>query len=219
MLLKFAVFTFFLALVAGSIGLLTAPSKMELALMRLEDQNFSQSLEYYEEKVAMGDRSIDVIAPLLNIYKYYGYNERAIELMEEYVKDNQDSVEAHKQLAYLYLTSKYYDKYCEALESLQEIQPSIDNLRLLADTYRFLGKHAEEISALERLIKHGRYHTEEADYVNLASLYMIDNNNYEKATETLLIFFNQGTDDVSISTAHMAVQLLAEYGDVERAMY
>ena len=208
----------FVITIIGFAGFYLAPSKREVALMRLEDKNFNDAFEYYKEQSTHGDKSINILAPLVKIYIHYGFPDKAIMLMESYISANPDSVEGRKQLTSLYKNSQYYDKYCDSLEILQKLAPSTENLRELSYTYSFLGKYAEEREALAKLVNSYHYHPLEEDYVRLASLYMVDHKHDKEAINTLLDFFDKGTRNVSISTAHMTVQLLASHDQEKKAL-
>jgi thioredoxin-like negative regulator of GroEL len=202
----------------GFAGFYIAPGGREIALMRLEDNNFTKALDYYKMRQAQGDNSINVLAPLVKIHIHYGEIDKAIELMQAYVDENPRSVEGLKQLSVLYKSAQKFNKYCEVLEVLQKISPSINYLREMADTYRFLGMHKEEMNSLAKLLDSNRYRPEEDDYMELASLYLV-NKQHKEATQTMLDFFSHRNYDVSISTIHLTVQLLAEIGEDRKALY
>ncbi len=198
-------------------GFFMAPSRKEVALMRLEDKNFNDAFEYYKKQYIHGEKSINILAPLIKIYIYYGYIDKAIGLLELYIAENPNSIEGRKQLTALYKSSEYYYKYCESLEELQKLVPSTRNLQALSDTYSFLGMREKEMEALARLIKSKHYHPMEEDYVKLASLYMADHQHDKEAIDVMLDFFSKDMPDTSISTVHLTLQLLADNGMEDRA--
>ncbi|PIR38692.1 MAG: hypothetical protein COV35_05895 [Alphaproteobacteria bacterium CG11_big_fil_rev_8_21_14_0_20_39_49] len=217
MYLKIAGFILIIITIVGVSSFYAAPEKGDIALMQLEDKKFSKSIAYYKEQYSLNEDSINVVIPLMRIYDYYGHNQENINIMESFVKRNPDSVEAVKHLASLYKVEKYYEKYCRSLEQLQKIDPSVESLQILVNTYRFLGNVKEEMSALARLLQDDSYDVLEEDYMRLASLYMLDNGNYADASATLLDFYNRKPKDVSINSAYMAVQILGELGETDNA--
>lgn len=204
----------FLAVV---LGFYISPSRKEVALMRLEDRNFNEAFKYYKAKNLKGDNSINILAPLIKIYIYYGMPEMAISLLEKYVEENPNSIEGRKQLTELYKSTQKFFQYCESLEKLQKLSSSAHNLRNLADTYSFLGMYPQERRALALLVKGGKYHLLEEDYVRLASLYLAEQKQSE-AMEVLSDLFSKNIYNVSISTIHMAVQLFSKNDKEKEAL-
>ena len=128
MRLQITMLILILTAIASVAGFYLAPNSREIALMRLEDKNFKEAFDYYREHSLHGEESINILAPLIKIYLHYGYSDMAITLMEAYVKENPNSVQGRKQLTALYKSSQYYYKYCESLEALEILSPSVENL-------------------------------------------------------------------------------------------
>jgi tetratricopeptide (TPR) repeat protein len=143
-----------LLLTAGVItgGLYLAPSHQEIALMQMNDFDFSAAYRNFKTLHKEGDTSINVLAPLVNLNVYYGDIDKAIDLLNSFIEEHPSSVEARKRLAALYKSSERYQHYCDTLEQIQKLSPSEANLRELADVYAFLGRSREEMEALARLL-------------------------------------------------------------------
>jgi hypothetical protein len=93
---------FIFVVISVVIGFFIAPGHREIAMMRLEDNNFRDAFKYYKEQSSQGEKSINVVAPLVKIYIHYGRVDKAIALLEGYVAKNPKSVEGRKQLTALY---------------------------------------------------------------------------------------------------------------------
>jgi len=184
--------------------------------MQLSDAHYNDALEHYLTLQNKGDNSINVMVPLLNLYVHYGEMDKAIELLKSYVEKNPKSVEGHKRLAALYKSSQRFHHYCGELEIVQDLAPSVENLRDLADTYDFLGLYEQEMKALARLVTAKDYHPREEDYVGLASFYRVDHKSPE-AVETILAVIDNKKYDVNIDTMRLAMQLLLEAGEEKKA--
>src|SRR5260370_28956884 len=83
-------YLFFVVLIGGGVGLsvLLVPGKGELALIHFKDKEYEVACRSYEERLSSGNRSIDVVIPLTQLYLQFGEVEKAVQLMEEFVRDN-----------------------------------------------------------------------------------------------------------------------------------
>src|SRR5690348_17003879 len=88
--------------VAMGVGLYLAPTHEEVALMRMKDNHFHDALQRYTTLLGDGDHSINVTAPLINLYVHYGDMDKAITLVQTFLAAHPDSVAGHKWLANLY---------------------------------------------------------------------------------------------------------------------
>ena len=80
-----------LALMAG---ILLVPGKAELALIDYKDRRFQLAFDQYQAMWDAGNESVSVLIPLRNLYLQEGNVDGAVELMEQYVADHPDSLEA-----------------------------------------------------------------------------------------------------------------------------
>jgi predicted Zn-dependent protease len=206
-----------LALSTATAGYYLAPNHREIALMQMNDSHFKDALEYYSSLQDKGDNSINVLAPLVNLHMHYGDVDQVIALLKPFLEKNPRSVEGHKKLASLYKASQRFHHYCNELEILQQLAPSADILRELADSYNFLGLHEREMHALARLVTAKGYRPREEDYINLASLFRI-NHQHAEAVEAVLAFVEFKKYDVKSETMQLTIQLMLETGAEQKAL-
>ncbi len=207
-----------LLLVACMLGfsLLLLPDHREVALMQWQDSNYTQAFSSYEKLKDSGDYSPNVVIPLISLYKHYGSTDKAVALMEEFIRRNPDSVEARRQLVDLYDSSQRLNDYCRALEELQKVAPSVDNLRALADNYDFLNRYDDHQSALERLIKTDGYTPKEIDYQTLAQYYA-QKQRYADALKLIRQFARKNDYHITSDLARFAVRMAFEQGEKKEA--
>jgi tetratricopeptide (TPR) repeat protein len=206
-----------LGLGAVAAGIYLAPNTREMALMQMNDAHFKEAMGHYENLQSQGDNSINVTVPLIKLYVNSGDIDKAIELLETFIKDNPNSFEAYKQLAELYKSSQRFHSYCRTLEIMQRYAPSASNLRELADTYDFLGRYEDEMQALSRMVASEGYKPQENDYIKLASFYRVGHQ-YGRASEAAVSFIKLKGYDVSMNIMELAVQLLLEAGQEQEAI-
>jgi hypothetical protein len=204
------------ALTAFGLGIYLAPSHREIALMQMNDFDFDVALKDFSSLHTAGDRSINVLAPLINLNIYYGDDDQAIALLESFVADHPRAIEGRKRLAELYKNTQRYDHYCQMLEEIQNLSPSTANLRELADTYNFLGRYKDEMSTLAQLIESKGYQPQEDDYIRLASYYRLDQQP-DAAVRTIRDYIEDRYYKVGIEAVTLAVQLMLEQDDARKA--
>ncbi|MFO0996109.1 MAG: hypothetical protein U1F33_05440 [Alphaproteobacteria bacterium] len=144
------------ALIVG-IGLLLAylllPRQRELAFIQMKSQDFQAARSAYEAQLGAGDLPPGVIAPLAEIYEYFGDIEKAIALFVRYVAKHPDNVDAWRRLAHYYLDTQNQSGRRQALEEIDRRQPSASNLRDLIAFYRIAGDYVALEPALTKLVK------------------------------------------------------------------
>lgn len=205
-----------LAAVGLTLGLLLAPGDREIALMQLEDEKLDEALSHYRTLYEAGDRSNNVIIPLLKLHIKQGDIDSAIALTEHYVAEHPASAEGVRQLASLNKSSQHLYSYCRSLEALYALASSAGLLRELADTYDFLGEYAQEAGALVRLTERRDYAPRERDYMRLASFQYL-NGQTQKAAETAMRMMARMHRKVSIEAMQTAMTLLLDHGQAKEA--
>ncbi len=209
----------FLLMIAFSVfglGIYLAPSHREIALMQMNDFNFDVALRNFSTLHSAGDRSINVLAPLINLNVYYGNDDQAIALLESFIADHPRSIEGRKRLAGLYKNTERYDHYCRVMEELQNLSPSSVNLRELADTYNFLGRYKDEMNILSQLIESKGYKPQEEDYTRLATYYRLDQQQ-DAALRTIRDYIEDRYYKVDVDAISLAAQLMLEQQDPNKA--
>ncbi len=211
-------FLFVLLLLPAALllGLLVAPSMKEMALMELSSSNSEQSLETYAKLHSKGDTSVNVLAPLINLHLHYGNDEQAIALLEDFMRENPQNVEARKRLAALYKVAQRLRAYCAALEEIETRAPSSEELRKLADAYAFLGDYKNENHALRRLAAVDGEKLTEDDAVKMAKFSYL-NRDIKASIDALERLWDKKNGAVSFDALYFLTQLRLKSGNAEKA--
>lgn len=212
---KYYIFLFMICALAFFVSLYLLPTSSETAFMYLYDKQYEKSYERYRSLYERGDRSVDVVIPLVNLLLDYAQIETALELMENYVEQRPESVEAWKYLAKIYKEANRSYDYLRALEHIYELQPSVEILREKEKYYGYVGNLQGEVEALQTLVS--EYKPTEGEYLELAYQYASRGNNV-KALETIRLFLKQAQlSTMDISTISFAIDLFSYQDEGEQA--
>jgi thioredoxin-like negative regulator of GroEL len=127
------------------------PRPAEVGLMHLHDHDYKNALEIYKKQWNEGDHSSDISIPLANLFTQYGYIEDAVLVMEDFVQEQPDHMEAWQQLGQLYQHAQRPNDYLRTLQALQDLQPDSALLRELSDIYNFHAEYAKQLDVLIEL--------------------------------------------------------------------
>ncbi|MBT5413296.1 MAG: hypothetical protein HOH66_11325 [Rhodospirillaceae bacterium] len=155
-----------------AVGLATAylllPRDRELGLMYLEDKEFAEARQTYEERLGIGDLGVPVVLPLIEIYLHYGEVDKAVALMERFLAARPMNVDAREHLGEFLKDAQRYGDYRRNLEILAELAPSAAILRALAGVYVIEGEDEARMRILGRLV--ANFDATAAEYERLAEL-------------------------------------------------
>ena len=157
-------------LAAGITGaVLSVPDTASLGYMRFKDGDYIGAREDFEQRWKAGDRSIDVIMPLVEIYQMHANPDRGIEVFESLVEIRPGDVAARRMLGEFYRQALRPGDYVRNLEFISRMDaagndPKAGNrdadrtnaaraadLRELAAIYRVSGQIDRQLDALTRL--------------------------------------------------------------------
>ena len=131
---------------------LLVPRDRELGLMYLEDDEFEEARQIFEERLAEGDLTVAVVLPLMDVYLHYGEVEKAVALMERFLDANPSNVQARERLGTFLKDSHRYGDYRRNLEALAELAPSAAILRALVEVYIIEGEDEKRMRVLALLV-------------------------------------------------------------------
>lgn len=174
--------TIILALVGLGVSLLIFPRDDEVAFLQYKDQRYSNALVLYEVQIEKGNYSPQVVTPLADLYLKYGYVDKAINLMEVFVKKNPNYLDAWKKLGIYYQYDQRHDDYLRNLEAIYLMAPSSEILRQLSEIHNFNGDLGRQKKVLKELT--ARFPAKKKDYIDLAYLYAAERD-YASAVSTL----------------------------------
>jgi tetratricopeptide (TPR) repeat protein len=157
-------------LAAGITGaVLSVPDTASLGYMRFKDGDYIGAREDFEQRWKAGDRSIDVIMPLVEIYQIHAEPDQGIEVFESLVEIRPSDVSARRMLGELYRQALRPGDYVRTMEMISRMaaagnDPKSDNqdadrkkaaraadLRELVTIYRVSGQIDRQLDALTRL--------------------------------------------------------------------
>lgn len=214
---SFYITIFIMSMTAIFISILIIPNPKEVALMHMEDKYFEQAFSQYKKLFESGDKSIGVVMPLSKLYLQYGDINNAIMLMEKYIEINSHAVSARKQLGMFYQYAQRPDDYLRNLEQISKFDKNVAIFQELADIYNFRGDSEKQIAALEVVINKKNYKIDEKNMVDLAYLYST-RKSYDRARIILDRLLNETKYKVSIDTMELAVSLLIDNNEFDKAL-
>lgn len=143
---------FLVAFFGVGLAILLFPSEEERALMYIKDKEFSEALEIYEKLIQKGRLRPEPVKALTDLYVQYGEINRAIELLEQFIAENPEHLEARQQIGTYYQYAQRPGDYLRNLEDVVKFAPSKERLKELSDIYNFNGEYDKQIEVLKQLI-------------------------------------------------------------------
>jgi tetratricopeptide (TPR) repeat protein len=197
-------------------GLLLMPGKLELALMEMKDKHFAEARHAYEEQLAGGNLSLDVVTHLTDLYLQVGAIDKAIEVMEKFVAQHPNHLEARTKLGTLYQYAQRPEDYQRNLEAINQIKMKPENLVALSSIYNFSGQYDKQTATLQKLItvdqgKNPKYYT---DLANIQAA----KHDYAGAIATLRELQKNRPDQFSFENTALLVALLLDNKQQDEAL-
>ncbi len=196
-------------------GYLVYPRPSELALMHYKNQQYTAARAEYENLLAKGDVSANVVLPLSDLYLIYGEMGKAVELMEGFVEKNPDNLEARLRLSKYYQQTQRPHDYLGSLEKRAEAQPSEDALRHLSQLYNAEGRYRQQIEVLKRIVED--YEAKPSDYLDLAYLLAAEGEMVE-AADFLRRMARKFPNAFNLRAREFLVSLFLDLGQYEDAL-
>lgn len=208
-------FYLWLILLAGlgvTLGIFLFLTPEELALVLLKERHYEASEKVLRRQYLLGGRATDVVIPLKSLELKKGNVEEAIEIMEEYVKNNPNDIQAREVLALLYLSHQEPSRYIQALEEIVDQQSSPAALRRLGGWYQFLGRSEGQIEVLRKIVLSKKATPDE--YIRYASL-LAAKGDYRQAIAVLEEFHTRFPKVTSPITIGLHITLLLKLSEKE----
>lgn len=210
----FAVITGFVVVVALALSFLLLPSQKELGTMMLRDREYEASRKYFEEQIAAGDHSPQLVTGLLEIYIRNGDVDRAIDLVGSYEEAIGTGPDILLRLAELYRQDRRFGLYLHTLERLVAIDPTAARVEELADAYYKAGKTDKQVAALAWLRSFGTAPV--GRLLELADL-QVAIGDYAAAADSLSRMLDTSPEVLDPSYRRQLFDLSLYLGDPERA--
>jgi tetratricopeptide (TPR) repeat protein len=207
---------FGLVIIAGLAGsILLIPSESDLGLMYFRGRQYDDARPLLEKRLAAGDRSVDVLVQLAEIYVQDGSVERAVALLRQLQTSGPDRLALFQRVAEFQKYNEQTQDYLHTLETIERIAGSEDGLRELANQYRYNNDSAKLIPALQTLV--ARYKAEPEEYLELANL-LAGDARFAEAAGILQRFEARHPAEISAESAELFVAVLLDGGQPARAL-
>ncbi|MDG1287152.1 MAG: hypothetical protein P8P30_06250 [Rickettsiales bacterium] len=158
-----------LIVLGAALSFVLIPDAREIALMQFRDKEFEQARVTYEQRLAAGDLTVEVVSALTNLHLQSGDVDKAIDVMQRFVAENSDNVKARHELGKLYQFAQRLDDYLRNLEEINRIEKNADSLGTMNEMYAASQDYEKQEPALEALV--GAAETRQPNhYRNLARL-------------------------------------------------
>lgn len=209
-----------LLLVAIGVGasLFMIPNQNEVALIQLKDKRYDEALKVYEQKLNEGALTIDVVSALTDLYLQYGNIDKAIDVMERFVRENPTSIEARNELGRIYQYAQRPDDYLRNLEEVNRLKGGDQKaLSEMADMYGASENYSKQEPALELLMEHN-VKKEPHHYLQLANL-QASKKKFPEAVATLREFRQKFPKDFKFPQSEMLITLILEMKDKQEEAF
>ncbi|PWU05655.1 MAG: hypothetical protein C5B51_13990 [Terriglobia bacterium] len=156
-------------LAAGLVGgALLLPDDSGLGLMYFKDRQYAAARSLYEKRLAAGETTGDVVAPLAELYVQAGEIDRAVDLLGRLQSIPAEKLELFQRIGKYQQYTQRREKYVQTLETINGLHASENTLRELATLYRYANQDAKLIESLEAIVARNR--PEASDFLELANL-------------------------------------------------
>lgn len=142
---------------ALGISILIIPSEEELALLHVNDKEFSTAVMLYEEELEEEMEDEDpkqrTIFPLVALHLQKGETDKVIKLLQSLIKDEPDNLQAYKLLAKVYKDTQNTHAYIKTIEKIHEMEANPELLKEMEGYYKFIQNKEKEIDKLALLVE------------------------------------------------------------------
>lgn len=174
--------------------------------MEMKDKHFEEARKDYQNELAQGNLTPEVVNNLTDLYLQIGAIDKAIDVMQKYVALRPDDLDARKKLGTLYQYAQRPDDYLKNLEEINRIKPTAQNLATLSDIYNFKGDYDKEAKSLRDLIISEKG-SNPKHFVDLANI-QVSRQDYTNATATLRDLQKMHPDQFTFENEKLLVSVL-----------
>ncbi|MFQ5450077.1 MAG: tetratricopeptide repeat protein [Nitrospinaceae bacterium] len=207
---------FVLGLILGGILLsfYLIPSQSELAMMYWKGHQYKLAKFEFEKQSSQDKLSISVVIPLVKLYVYFGEIDKAVRIMEQFVRQKPKDLSIRLMLGKLYKDALMTEGYYLNLEEINRLHTTEENLREICRWYEESGQTAKKVDALIKLIQKYPGHLE--DYMDLA-YFQAQAGDYAKSVKTLERVEAEYSASLPEDMKELQVSLLLDMGKYKPA--
>ncbi|ABK45467.1 hypothetical protein Mmc1_2976 [Magnetococcus marinus MC-1] len=183
-MIRYLLTMLFLVSLGVALSTLMLPNDEVLALMYLKDKDFDTAQGYLESFVDASKEMPDsAVLPLAKLHLQNGQVDKAVKLLEDFLKRRPENIEAQKLLNTYYQYAQRPTEYLRNLEAIVKKTPDKDALIRLSRLYNQRGMHDSQIDVLYQLIKY--YPEDTRPYGDLTRM-LASKKRYDEAVEVML---------------------------------
>jgi cellulose synthase operon protein C len=207
----------FLALLAiGFAGsLLLVPGRAELGLLYFKARKNSEAQSVLEQRLRSGQRSIDVVIPLAELYVQSGDVDHALALLEHFPAGPGQQIALAETIGQFERYGQLTEQYLHTLEQINRMKSSAAILRQLAGLYRYYNQVGPLVGALQELAS--RYDPSSDELMELANLEAVGGQ-FARAASTLEELENRYPEAIGGATVEFLMSVLLDAGEGGRAL-
>lgn len=209
----YIIFGFALSLVVV-LSLFLVPRKSQLALMHMKDRQYDLARIEFEKQFDSGDLSVSVTIPLMKLYLHFGEISNAVQLIEQYVDENQTDIVTRNLLGKLYKDALMPDHYLANLEMIAQIEPTEKRLQEISHLYEKKGDSSKRIEIQKKLVN--EFPQQPQTYFSLAYLQATEGH-FKDALNTLELLKDKYPDSISPRGRELHLSLLLDTEQYELA--
>jgi tetratricopeptide (TPR) repeat protein/lipopolysaccharide biosynthesis regulator YciM len=132
------------------------PQEKEIALMNMKEKNYETALKGFEHVTKTRGLDTTTVGTLAQLYLQNGEVNKAIEVMEAYVKENPNNVDARIRLGQYYQYAQRPEDYLRNLEQLAKLDTQKTYLLELSRIYNYNASYQQQIDVLAKLANGGK---------------------------------------------------------------
>jgi hypothetical protein len=214
---RFIILACIFVLVAFFFSRYLVPSKDEIALVTYKDKEFVSALERYKAQYNNPDEplSIGTASKLSDVYLQYAQIDNAVEVMERFVKENPNNIEARKKLGNLYKYAQRPDDYIANLEIIEELASSPEYREKLASAYSLSEENSKNIPLMLDIVGNDGEGTPQ-EFRDLIRL-LASSERYEEALQIMNIFEERYIAEFTFDDYELKLRLLIENQQFDEA--
>ncbi len=199
-------FCFVAVAIVGSLYLI--PSTREQALTSYKDKEYNKALALYEKAYAEGSLQLDTVMHLVGVYLQYAEVEKAIEVMERFVEEHPDHIQARQELGRLYQYGQRPEDYLRNLEIINTLSASEEHGRKLSEAYTVTQEIEKQIPLMiTRLMEENQGNAQEfRDLIRLLAA----GQRFNEALDVQTRFHERFPNDLTFSDHELALSLYAD---------
>jgi tetratricopeptide (TPR) repeat protein len=205
-----------LMLIAGlAASFLLIPRERDIAQMEVKSKLYGDAQRIYEAELAKGDLSIGTVSQITDLYVQGGAIDKAIAIMEKFVADHPDNIDARLRLGQYYQYAQRNGDYVKNLEEINRRSPKPEQLQKLNEIYQFTTEYDKQIDTLKQLIAKPETR-EPKQYLELANL-LAAKKDFAQAAATLRQLQKDYPDQWTYKETQMLATLLYDQGNKDEA--